>query len=104
MMISYRFMMTGFIAVTLNLGSLTLGIICYVSLNFTDCRSNEAFFQAWWRWWQFAILVGYIVFAAATSAFFIQNHTFVDAVFPMYENPPVWNSTVGKYNESGGWH
>ena len=103
-MISFRYMTNSFKAVTLNLVALSIGISAYISLNYSDCREDPKFLAFWWRVWRFVIFFGYVVFAAGIHSFFTQNHNFVDAVYPHYANPPVYNTTAGEIEESKGWH
>ena len=91
-------------AITFNLVALSIGISAYISLSYSDCREDPTFFAFWWRVWRFVIFAGYVVFAAGLHAFFSQNHSFVDAVYPHYANPPVYNTTIGEIEESKGWH
>ena len=103
-MISFRYMRNSFTAITFNLVALSIGISAYISLSYSDCREDPTFFAFWWRVWRFVIFAGYVVFAAGLHAFFSQNHSFVDAVYPHYANPPVYNTTAGEIEESKGWH
>ena len=64
--------------------ALALGVGCYISLSFSDCREDPDFFQTWFKLHWFAILAAFFCFIAGTFVFFSQLVAAAEITFPRY--------------------
>lgn len=85
-LISYRFIKLGSLCLFFLMMSLIIATGCYISLLYSNAREDKNYFQMWFKWFSFPILLGYLFFIVGMFLFFHLNHTAIDIAYPMYPN------------------